>query len=113
MIAATPVEEFGGKAPPPGTLVKDGERYIYYPDPPASVAPKPRGHRHVMRIVYWTLSGPLRVYIECAYCIRGHSAEPNPRLRKIPEGFTQASWIKFIAAGERRLEEMRARQETR
>lgn len=74
----------------------------FTPNPEGAWAPRPKGHSHAMRPISYTLDGPLAVLLGCSFCSKTEAVKPNPRLRKIPEGFTTQSWSKFLTAGEER-----------
>lgn len=82
---------------------------IYQPTPQGGFAPvgqwvreqgkAPRfslsKHPHVMRVISWTETGPLRVLMGCPKCSKTDVIEPSRLKRSIPDGFTAASWAEL------------------
>jgi hypothetical protein len=82
----------------------------FEPKPLGSLASKARGHTHVMRIIAWSIEGPLKALMSCAYCSKTETVRPSKRIRKIPAGFTPTTWAKFLEKGEERLEALKAQE---
>lgn len=51
-----------------------------------------------------TTEGPLAVLMGCQRCSKTVVVKANSRLRKIPWGFTEETWPKFLEAGKKRAE---------
>jgi hypothetical protein len=83
------------------------------PVPLGSFAPRPQGHAHAMRIISYTLEGPLKVLTGCAWCSKTEVVKPNPLLRNIPAGFTRASWGQFLKRGAERDAQQRLEAQAR
>lgn len=60
-------------------------------------------HTHDPKPLAWTTEGVLKVLMGCS-CGKTQVVKANPRLRKLPWGFTETTWGKFLEAGKKRLE---------
>lgn len=57
-------------------------------------------HKHKWREVFWTMSGPIAVRVECLTCVIGFMFRPRKRLRVAPKGLTQARFDGYMLLAE-------------
>lgn len=62
-------------------------------------------HTHEPVPLSHTTEGVLKVLMGCARCSKTEVVKANPRLRKVPWGFEEESWARFLEAGKKRLEQ--------
>ena len=90
----------------PGSLERIDGHTFFYPTIPGSVSPRAKGHTHILRVQAYTIEGPQKALMGCADCSKTFTVVPNPRIRVMPEGFTETAWANFLAAAARRKEEL-------
>lgn len=80
---------------------------IYEPRPAGNWGVSPKGHKHRMRIISWTLEGPLGVLTGCQKCSRTETVYPTKRMTKVRDGFTPETWAKLVEKAEERREALK------